>query len=174
MDKELPSKEITSVPATGREQAAEDNDLLVKGLKAAVGPGGALETAVNQFLSGEGTLLETVRSASTRRGGSPVSEVAAWLSDKFDLNRTAAKLIATLLVKLFPSITQLTGKTAASKKKRRRKTTTSARSTSKRKGTKKKTATSKPAARKKPTANTRKKKTAPRRKKTSRSVSAED
>lgn len=160
-------------PKTGGEKPADDNNILIASLKAAAGQsGGLVETAVNQFLNGEGDLLTTTRTAVTRSKATAKNEVAAFLEAKFKLSPAVAKLIAMLLVKLFPSIGKLTGKTTAAKKKPRRKkkpTTSSSAKTeasSKKKPKKKttsrpKTTSSKPAAKKKKPA---KKETTPKKK----------
>jgi len=103
---------------------------------AAKAEGAGVETAVNEFLSGEGELHETTRAAVTR-GGTPAapptpprgaarpvgvrsvgarnagsgaaSDVAKLLSSKFGLSPAIANLIAPLLVKLVPSIGQAAG-----------------------------------------------------------------
>jgi len=103
------------------ESTDEPNIILVESLRATTGQsGGPLATAVNEFLSGEGALHETTRAALTQ-GSSAVNEVAAFLTTNFKLSSTAATLVATLLVKLFPSIRKVTGKKTAAKKKPRRK-----------------------------------------------------
>ena len=148
-------------------------------LKAAAGlAGGGVETAVNEFLNGQGELHETTRAAVTRggtpagarsAGSSAASDVAKLLRSKFGLAPAIANLIAPLLVKLLPSIGQATpagaqsagGKTAAKPKARRKakpKTAASAKSEASKKA-KKKTAAKpkKPAAKKKTPAKAGKK-----------------
>lgn len=170
--------EVEKAIGLGKDQPGDDNPVLIASLKAAAGQSGSLvETAVNQFLNGEGDLLETTRSAVTRSKTTAKNEVAAFLESKFNLSPAVAKLLATLLVKLFPSIAKLTGEASAEKKKPRRKkkptTTSSAKkeTSSKKKPKKKKTtsqskpAASKPAAKKKkPTATSSKKKATTKKK----------
>jgi histone H1/5 len=130
--------------------------------------GGPVETAVNEFLSGEGELHETTRAAITRGGSSAVGEIAAFLTAKFKLSSTVATLVATLLVKLFPSISKLAGKKTAAKKKPRRKAKAKTKPAAK-----KKTASSKKKAKKKTSARpktTAKKSTAKKKKTTSQAA----
>ncbi len=157
----------------GKDKPGEDNPVLIASLKAAAGQsGGLVDTAVNQFLNGEGDLLETTRRSVTRSKTTAKNEVAAFLESKFNLSPAVAKLLAMLLVKIFPSIGKLTGEPSAEKKKPRRKkkpkTTASAskETSSKKKPKKKKTTTrpkttaSKPAAKKKKPATASSKKKA--------------
>lgn len=161
----------------GKARPAEDNNILIASLKAAAGQsGGLVDTAVNQFLNGEGDLLATTRSAVTRSKATAKNEVAVFLEDKFKLSPAVAKLIAMLLVKIFPAISQLTGESTATKKKPRKKkpkTSSSAKTTaSSKKKPKKKKTTSKPnttasrpaAKKKKPAAKGTKKETAAKKK----------
>jgi len=146
------------------ESTDKPNIILVESLRATTGLSGVpLETAVNEFLSGEGELHETTRAAITRGGSSSVSEIAAFLTDKFKLSSTVATLVATLLVKLFPSIKKLTGKKTAAKKKPRRKAKAKTKPAAK-----KKAASSKKKAKKKTTAKpkTTAQKSAAKKKKT--------
>ena len=164
---------------TDKDQADDQSNLLAEGLKAIVGQsGGALGTAVNEFLSGQGALHETTRTALTRSSASAASEIATFLTTQFKLPPVTANLIAPLLVKLVPSIgkgtqkesppkarprrkvkpkTTSTSKTAASRSKKRpvKKTTTSS-----------KTSSSKTKAKKKPASRVAKKRTATARKPT--------
>jgi hypothetical protein len=80
--------------------------------------------------------------------------VAAFLTTKLELSAFAAELMAMLVAKLFPSITELTDKDTPPKKKprsKKRKTSSSAKTetSSKKKATARpKTSSSKPAAKK--------------------------
>lgn len=71
--------------------------------------GEAVGKEVSEFLNGKGTLLETTRTAVARGGSSAVTEVAELLTDKFGISPPLARIVATLLVRLFPSISKLTG-----------------------------------------------------------------
>lgn len=152
-----------------KDSAAESGPLADTLKRAAGLAGGGVESAVNEFLSGQGELHETTRAA-VMRGGTPASDVAKLLSSKFGLAPAIANLIAPLLVKLLPSIGQAAhsagGETAAAKPKARRKakpkTAASAKSEASKKA-KKRTAAkpkkpaAKPAAKKKTTAKAREK-----------------
>lgn len=162
-------------PGKGEAQLDEQKGSMEEILKAVAGQsGGSAESAVNEFLNGEGELFETTRTALATDRKSAESEVAAFLKTKLKLSSFAAKLIAMMVVKLFPSITDLTGDEAPPKKKprrKKRKTSSSAKTetSSKKKPKKKttarpKTSSSKPAVKKKPAAKTSKKKTTPKKK----------
>lgn len=173
-DKSLPDFISQILPdevekSLGFEKAkpAEQDNVLIASLRAAAGQtGGQVEESINQFLNGEGELLETTRTAVTRSKTTAKNEVAAFLEKKFNLSPTVAKLVAMLVVKLFPSIGKLTGEATTEKKKPRKKKPKTSSTTSKKKPKKKKTTSkpkttaSKPAAKKKkPTAKSSKKAT---------------
>ena len=176
--KMIPDELEDSLGLGGKSSAEQNNNILIASLKAAAGQsGGLVDKAVNEFLTGEGDLLDTTRSAVTRSKASAKNEVAKFLETKFKLSPVAAKLISMLLLKLLPAISELTGADAAEKKKPRRKkkpkTSTSAKTEAgaKKKPKKKKTTTkpkttaSKPAAKKKkPTAKSSKQETATKKK----------
>jgi hypothetical protein len=148
--------EPAETPPAPEEEATRQQNIYVDGLKAVVGAsGGPLENAINEFLSGKGELLETTAAAGNRGGGSAVSEVGSILEKKFDLNPAIARLVASLLVKLVPSLK----KAKKSKPRRKPKTAASAKKeTTAKKKAKKKTA-AKPADKKKTAAKTSKKTT---------------
>lgn len=184
-DKSLPDiisqilpDEVEQSLGIGKQKTTDQDNVLIASLKAAAGQsGGQVEESVNQFLNGEGELLETTRSAVTRSKTTAKNEVAAFLEKKFNLSPNVAKLVAMLVVKLFPSISKLTGEAATEKKKPRKKkpktsTTTSKKKAKKKTTTKPKTTASKPAAKKKkPTAKESKKATTKKKpKKKTRSI----
>jgi len=185
-DKSLPDiisqilpDEVEQSLGIGKQKTTDQDNVLIASLKAAAGQsGGQVEESVNQFLNGEGELIETTRSAITRSKTTAKNEVAAFLEKKFNLSPNVAKLVAMLTVKLFPSISKLTGEAATEKKKPRKKKPKTSTTTSKKKAKKKKTTTkpkttaSKPAAKKKkPTAKESKKATTKKKpKKKTRSV----
>jgi hypothetical protein len=108
-------------PGLGDINETENNNLLTESLKAfAVQSGGGMEQEVNGFLSGKGALLETTKNAVARGGSSASGEVAAVLSKQFNLPAAIAKIISSILVRLFPDIKKLTGPTTTSKAKTRR------------------------------------------------------
>ena len=99
----------------------EQNTRAVELLKTAAGQaGGGMENEMNDFLNGRGALLETTRSAVARGGSSAVKEVAAFLTSQLHLSAPLAKLIAPLLIQLFPAIGKLTGTSATEKPKKPR------------------------------------------------------
>jgi hypothetical protein len=154
---EEPSK-IDSEPAESQpvseEEATRQQNIFVDGLKAVVGStGGPLEDAINDFLSGKGELHETTAAAVTRGGCSAVSDVGSVLEKQFDLNPAIAKLVASLLVKLVPSLK----KAKKAKPRRKPKTAASAKKETTAKKKAKKKTTAKPAAKKKTAAKTSKK-----------------
>lgn len=183
-DKSLPDIISQILPdevekSLGFEKAkpVEQDNVLIASLRAAAGQsGGQVEASINQFLNGEGELLETTRSAVTRSKTTAKNEVAAFLEKKFNLSPTVAKLVAMLVVKLFPSISKLTGNATTEKKKPRNKkpktsTTTSKKKPKKKTTSKPKTTASKPAAKKKkPAAKDSKKATTKKKPKKTRSV----
>lgn len=184
-DKSLPDiisqilpDEVEQSLGIGKQKTTDQDNVLIASLKAAAGQsGGQVEESVNQFLNGEGELLETTRSAVTRSKTTAKNEVAAFLEKKFNLSPNVAKLVAMLVVKLFPSISKLTGEAATEKKKPRKKkpktsTTTSKKKAKKKTTTKPKTTASKPVAKKKkPTAKESKKATTKKKpKKKTRSI----
>jgi len=158
----IPDELEDSLGLGGKSSAEQNNNILIASLKAAAGQsGGLVDKAVNEFLTGEGDLLDITRSAVTRSKASAKNEVAKFLETKFKLSPVAAKLISMLLVKLLPSISELTGADAAEKKKPRRKKKPKKKKTT----TKPKTTASKPAAKKKkPTAKSSKQETATKKK----------
>jgi hypothetical protein len=109
-------------PAPVEEKADAQPDVLVDSLKAIAGQSdGALETALDEFMSGKGVLHETTRSALTRGGDSALTEVVKLLTSQFKLSPAVAKMIASLILKLQLSGGNETGKEATTKKKPRRK-----------------------------------------------------
>lgn len=160
----IPDELEESLGLSGKSATEQNTNILVASLKAAAGQSGELvDKAVNQFLTGEGDLLDITRVAVTRSKTSAKNEVAKFLETRFKLSPVAAKLISMLLVKLLPSISELATADVAEKKKPRRKkkpkTTTDDKTaaSTKKKPKKKKTTTrpkttaSKPAAKKKKT-----------------------
>jgi outer membrane biosynthesis protein TonB len=146
-------------PAPMGENIDERRGFLVDSLKVLAGLSGeSLETAVNDFLGGKGELHEATQTALTRGGDSALSDVGSLLTKQFNLSPAIANLVASLLVKLMPSLQEkdTTGKT---KPRRKSKTTSSAKKAVSRKKPKKKTSASKPAAKKKPSSKTSKKET---------------
>jgi hypothetical protein len=134
------------------EEATRQQNIYVDGLKAAIGSsGGALENAINEFLSGKGELHDTAAAALSRKGGSAVSDVESVLEKQFDLNPAIARLVASLMVKLVPSLKEA----KQAKPRRKPKTTASA----KKEAAAKKKAKKKTAAKKKTTTPASKKKT---------------
>ena len=130
------------------------------------GQGGLLESALADFLNGEGTLTEATRAASAE-GGKEIAALVKFLVDQFNISPTVATIIATLLIKIAPSI----GKTAPkkrrtpSKKKPAAKKSTAKKTKPKKKpATKKTTEPKKPAAKKKPPAKKKPASTAKKRK----------
>jgi hypothetical protein len=143
-----------SQPVPENEAATRQQNVYVDGLKAVIGAsGGPLENAINEFLSGKGELHETASAAVTRGGDSAVGDVGSVLEKQFDLNPAIAKLVASLLVKLVPSLKE----TKKAKPRRKPKTASSAKKeTSAKKKVKPKT----PAAKKKTASKTSTKTTA--------------
>jgi hypothetical protein len=114
--------EIENSLGLGGKSPDEQNSILVGSLKVAAGQsGGAMVTVINEFLSGQGDLLETTRAAVTRSGSSASKEIATLLTTQFKLAPTTAQIIAALLVKLFPSIKKAAKSDTPTKKKPRRK-----------------------------------------------------
>jgi hypothetical protein len=165
---------------------------LVTVLKILAGQsGGTAGDELNQFLGGQGALMEATRSAVTR-GTSAASEVKAFLIEKLNLSPSVAGVVAPLLIKLFPSVGMLAGAASTPKPKTSRKkkasSSSTAKSTSKAKKRKttsstkpaassktkkrKTTSSSKPAASKpkKPASTTSKKTTSRRTKKSGRAL----
>jgi len=173
----IPDELEDSLGLSGKSATEQNKNILVASLKAAAWQsGGLVDKAVNEFLAGEGDLLNTTRAAVTRSKTSAKNEVAKFLETRFKLSPVAAKLISMLLVKLLPAISELADADAAEKKKPRRKkkpkTTTGAKTAAsakkkpkKKTTTKPKTTASKPAAKKKKTtARGSKKETATKKK----------
>ena len=114
--------EIEKRLGLGSESSGEQNTRAVEMLKAAAGQsGGSVENELNDFLNGRGALLETTRSAVARGGSTASSEVAAFLTNQLHLSAPLAKLIAPLVIQLFPAIGKLAGGSTTTKPKRRRK-----------------------------------------------------
>jgi len=145
----LISKEVGKESSSGAEQTGEQENILAESLKVFAGQLGAgVGKEVNEFLNGRGSLLETTRSAVVRSGSSASKEVAVFLKEAFNLPATMANTLAALIVKIFPSISKLTGEEEAAKPKRPRKKKAS---TSASKPKKQKTASSaKPSSSSKP------------------------
>lgn len=180
----LISKEVGKESSSEAEQPGEPENILVESLKVFAGQlGVGVGKEVNEFLNGRGSLLETTRTAVVRSGSSASKEVAVFLKEAFNLPATMANTLAALLVKIFPSISKLTGEEDASKPKRprkkkaststskpkKRKTTSGTKPSSSSKPKKKKTSEGKkPAAATKP--KKRKTSTTKKRRSSSRSV----
>jgi hypothetical protein len=151
-------------PALSEESTNEQKNILVENLKTAVGqPDGALEAALDEFMSGKGALHEATRSAMARGGESALAEVIQLLTKQFKLSPAVAKMIASLILKLQPSGGSQTTQEAAAKKKPRRKSkpktakkeTSSTKKAKKKPAAKPKKAVSKTAAKKKATSKTK-------------------
>jgi hypothetical protein len=118
----LISKEVGKESSSGAEPPGEQENILVESLKVfAEQSGEGVGKEVNEFLSGRGRLLETTRSAVIRSGSSASREVAVFLKEAFNLPATMANTLAALIVKIFPSISKLTGEAEAAKPRRPRK-----------------------------------------------------
>ncbi len=117
----IPDENENSLEA-GKEGSGEQNTRIAGLLKLVAGQAGSgAENEVNDFLNGRGELLETTRAAVARGGKSAASVVADFLEEKLHLSATLAKIIAPLVVQLFPAIKQITGTETATKPKPRRK-----------------------------------------------------
>lgn len=117
----IPDENENSLEA-GKEGSGEQNIRMAGLLKLVAGQaGGGAENEVNDFLNGRGELLETTRAAVARGGKSAASVVADFLEEKLHLSAPLAKIIAPLVVQLFPAIKQITGTETATKPKPRRK-----------------------------------------------------
>jgi len=166
-----PTRSTAPIPIDSDNEA----DVLSASLKALAGAsGGALSTAIEDFLSGKGELLEATRSASSKAKKTAREEVAAFLTKNLKLSPTLAKLVAPILLKLFPVLGKTVGgkestEKPASKPKPKPKPTTKPKTKPKKKkktsekekpaaGTTKKKPKKKPAA-KKPAKKTAKKTT---------------
>jgi hypothetical protein len=91
-------------------------DVLSAGLKALAGAsGGPLQTAVAEFLGGNGELLEATRSASSKAKKTAREELAAFLTSRLKLSAPLAKLVAPMLLKLFPVLGKSLGKDTVEK-----------------------------------------------------------
>ncbi len=129
-------------------QHDEQQIALINSLRALSGGRGApLEAALAQFLNGEGALAEVTRAATTE-GGKEIAVLVKFLVDQFNIPPSMATIIATLLIRLAPTLFEETPK------KRKKKPATKPK---KKPAAKKKPATEKPApkkttAKKKPTA----------------------
>ncbi len=115
--------EIEKRLGLGGESSDEPDTRAVELLKAAAGQaGGGVENELNDFLNGRGALLETTRSAVVRGGStaegrkSAASEVAAFLTERLNLSAPLAKLVAPLVIQLFPAIGKLAGGSATTTK----------------------------------------------------------
>ena len=118
----LISKEVGKESSSEAELPGELENILVESLKALAGQlGEGVGKEVNEFLNGRGSLLETTRTAVVRSGSSASKEVAVFLKEAFNLPAAMANTLAILLVKIFPSISKLTGEEDAAKPKRPRK-----------------------------------------------------
>ena len=148
----LPDQIEESLGLGGTTQESQDN-LLIALLKEAIGPqSGPLGELIDQFLDGKGALHDTTRAALARSPRSAQREVAAFLSETLNLNAATAKVVAGLLVRLFPALGKLGGGAEEKAKPRRKKKPASSSSSSVR--PKKKPAASTSAkAKKKPTAS---------------------
>ena len=141
MDEKSLSDQISSLMNDTPEEANpveadvdEQKDILAESLRSAAGQtDGALDAALDEFLSGKGLLHETTRSALTR-GGSALEEVIKLLTSQFKLSPAVAKVIASLILKMQTS----TGQDAKAKKKPRRKTKPKTASAKKKPGSAKK------------------------------------
>ena len=119
---ELISKEVGKESSLEAERSGEQENILVESLKAFAGQSSeGVGKEVNEFLNGRGSLLETTRSAVVRSGSSASKEVGVFLKEAFNLPATMANTLAALIVKIFPSISKLTGEEQAAKPKRPRK-----------------------------------------------------
>ena len=113
----IPEVPTDSTPAEPTRSAApisidseNEADVLSASLKALAGAsGGALSTAVEDFLGGKGELLEATRSASSKTNKTAKEEVAAFLTKNLKLSPTLAKLVAPILLKLFPVLGKTVG-----------------------------------------------------------------
>lgn len=163
---DLLSKFIPDQAEPGAEEADEQNNLLIQSLKALAGQSGDEAAAeVDEFLNGKGALHETTRTALVRGKSSAVDNLTQVLINQFKLSPTVASVIASLLVKVMPSI----GKPSPAKKKPRNKAKPKATASTKKKPKKKatskpKSSTSKTAKKKKTTSKTGKKKPAAKKK----------
>jgi hypothetical protein len=116
-DNTIPQVPASSTPeeptrSTGPISIHSENesDVLTASLKALAGAsGGTLQTAVEEFLGGKGELLEATRSASSKANKTAKEEVAAFLAKNLKLNPTLAKLVAPILLKLFPVLGKTVG-----------------------------------------------------------------
>jgi len=118
----LISKEVGKESSSGAKPPGDQENILVESLKVFAGQSGeGVGKEVNEFLNGRGSLLETTRSAVVRSGSSASKEVAVFLKEAFNLPATMANTLAALIVKIFPSISKLTGEEEAEKPKRTRK-----------------------------------------------------
>jgi len=146
-------------PEKAEAESDQPKDALAESLMAVAGEKNeALETALEEFLSGKGALHETTRLALTR-GESGLSEVIALLVKQFKLSPAVAKLIASLILKLQPS----TGGGTPAKKKPRRKSKPKTAASAKKEAAKKPKKKPIAKAKKKPASTAKKpKKTAPK------------
>lgn len=149
------------------EEAGDANQSLLRAMGGKADD--PLGKAFAEFLGGKGDLLETTRLALTRGKKTADEEIAVFLSDRFGLNKTAARVAAKLLIQVFPGIKKLAGTTekpAAKPKKKKPaakkkpasstaakdKKKPAAKKKTEKKTTPKKPAAKKPAAKKKTTA----------------------
>jgi hypothetical protein len=171
---EVPKESTPAEPTRSTAPISIDSeneaDVLSAGLKALAGvSGGALSTAVEDFLGGKGELLEATRSASSKAKKTAKEEVAAFLTKNLKLSPTLAKLVAPILLKLFPVLGKTVGgkettEKPASKPKPKPKPTTKPKTKPKKKKTSEKekpaASTTKKKPKKKPAAKKPAKKTA--------------
>jgi len=102
--------ELTRSEAPISIDSENEADVLSASLKALAGAsGGALSTAVEDFLGGKGELLEATRSASSKAKKTAKEEVAAFLTKNLKISPTLAKLVAPILLKLFPVLGKTVG-----------------------------------------------------------------
>ncbi len=120
--------EIENRLGLGGESEGEQNSRTIELLKSIAGQaGGGVENELSAFLNGSGALLETTRTAVARSGSSAsgrktaTNEVAAFLTSQLHFSAPIAKLIAPLVIQIFPAIGNLTGSSTTSKPKPRRK-----------------------------------------------------
>lgn len=97
-----PGESTRSATATSIHSENEA-DVITSGLRAMAGAaGGPLQTAVEEFLGGQGDLLEATRAASGKASKTAKDELTAFLVSKLNLSPMVAKLVAPMLLKLFP------------------------------------------------------------------------
>jgi hypothetical protein len=106
----------------GEAAQKSQDSLLIALLKEAVSPNsGPLGELIDQFLDGKGVLHETTRTALARGPRSAQREVASFLSETLNLNAATAKVVASLLVRLFPALGKLGAAEEKAKPRRKKK-----------------------------------------------------